>query len=102
MTSSSIAPQSALLDKVAHDLCKMLASRCRFSFDADPNTEVGKVHPCPIEPGAWVFFVYVMLDVSPRQRVALRCNVIRCSPAGVEVSGPDEKAIAMVLKEPVL
>jgi len=89
------------MDKAAHAVAEALASRCVFAFADDPDTEVGKVHSSPLQPGMWIFYIYVM-STTIASRVVERCNVIIASAGGVEVRGPDEKAIAAVLKEPIL
>lgn len=89
-------------DKAAYAVAEALASRCAFAFADDPDTEVGKVVAAEDAPGTWIFYVYVM-STTRTSRFIERCNVVMASAAGgVEVRGPDEKAIATALKEPIL
>jgi hypothetical protein len=76
-----------------------LRSKCELAFDVDPNTEVGKVIGSP-DGAESFFFVYVMRgDSAFRSRTMDRANiVVVLASGGVEIHGPDERAIGQVLQ----
>ena len=87
--------------KTPHEIARTLRELCALTFEADPDTEVGKVKRSHVDPSAWFFHVYVMGD-GPQGRHVLRSNIVVATPSVVSVSGPDEQAIGTVLKSPVL
>lgn len=88
-TSPAMAPVQAYAKALS------LRGKCEHAFDEDPNTEVGKVIGTPDES---FFFVYVMTgDAGFRSRKIARTNIVIASARGVEIHGPDEEAIAMIL-----
>lgn len=89
-------------------ISKALRARCVFAFAEDPYTEVGKAYQSwgkadSAEPDAWIFYVYVMRDgPGVGNRVVQRSNAVVVTAKSVEVLGPDEKMIGLMLKEAVL
>lgn len=87
--------------RTSHEIARSLQKLCVIEFEADPDTEVGKVQRSQLDPGAWFFHVYVM-GGGPEGRHVLRSNIIVVSDSAAAVSGPDETVIASVLKSPIL
>ena len=83
------------------ETARALRELCALTFEADPDTEVGKVRRSKVDPATFFFHVYVMGD-TPAGRHVLRSNIVVASPSAVSVTGPDEIAIGSVLKSPVL
>jgi len=85
--------------RTTRDVARTLQKICSVEFEADPDTEVGKVQQSHLDPRTWLFHVYVMRS-GPEGRHVLRSNVIVVSPESSTVSGPDEISISAILKAP--
>lgn len=84
-----------------HEIARSLQKLCAIEFEADPDTEVGKVQRSQLDPAAWFFHVYVMRS-GPEGRHVIRSNIIVVSNSAASVTGPDELVIASLLKSPIL
>lgn len=85
-----------------HETARALRKLCAIEFEADPDTEVGKVQRSHLDPNTWFFHVYVMRSDAGGGRHVIRSNIVVVSDSAAAVTGPDEQVIASVLKSPVV
>lgn len=88
-----------MTSRTTRDVARTLQKICAVEFEADPDTEVGKVTQSHLDPRTWLFHVYVMRSGHVGRHV-IRSNVIVVSPEASSISGPDEQSISAILKAP--